>query len=39
MQWLEVVAVAEAVVIRVGGLILISIFIWKAIRRAWKDNI
>jgi hypothetical protein len=31
MSWLEHISVAEAVVIRLGGLILISIFIGKAI--------
>jgi hypothetical protein len=34
MKWLEVVSVIEALVIRVGGLILVSIFIWKAIVHA-----
>ena len=31
MKWLEFVSFVEALVIRVGGLILISIFIGKAI--------
>jgi hypothetical protein len=31
MKWLEHISVAEAVVIRLGGLILIAIFIGKAI--------
>jgi hypothetical protein len=31
MKWLEYISVAEAVVIRLGGLILIAIFIGKAI--------
>ncbi len=30
-KWIEYVAVAEAVLIRVGGLILVTIFIVKAI--------
>ena len=30
-KWIEYVAVAEAVLIRVGGLVLIAIFIGKAI--------
>lgn len=31
MKWLEYISVAEAFVIRLGGLILIAIFIGKAI--------
>ena len=31
MRWLEYISVAEALVIRLGGLILIAIFIGKAI--------
>lgn len=31
MKWLEYISVAEAVVIRIGGLVLIAIFIAKAI--------
>ena len=31
MKWLEHISVAEAIVIRLGGLILIAIFIAKAI--------
>jgi hypothetical protein len=31
MKWLERISALEAVVIRVGGLILVSIFIGKAI--------
>jgi hypothetical protein len=31
MKWLEIISIAEAVVIRLGGLILITIFIGKAI--------
>jgi len=31
MRWLEHISAAEAVVIRLGGLILIAIFIGKAI--------
>lgn len=31
MKWLEYIAIAEAVVIRLGGLVLIAIFIVKAI--------
>lgn len=31
MKWLEYISVAEALVIRLGGLILVSIFIAKAI--------
>jgi|GEM_PF-6936422 len=31
MKWLEYISTAEAVVIRLGGLILIAIFIGKAI--------
>ncbi len=31
MKWLEFISTAEAVVIRLGGLVLISIFIGKAI--------
>jgi hypothetical protein len=31
MKWLEYIAIAEAIVIRVGGLVLITIFIVKAI--------
>jgi hypothetical protein len=31
MKWLEYISLAEAVVIRLGGLILIAIFIGKAI--------
>jgi hypothetical protein len=31
MKWLEYISVAEAVVIRLGGLVLIAIFIAKAI--------
>ena len=31
MKWLEFISIAEALVIRLGGLILIAIFIGKAI--------
>ena len=31
MKWLDYISIAEALVIRVGGLVLISIFIYKAI--------
>lgn len=31
MKWLELVSLIEALIIRVGGLILITIFIGKAI--------
>jgi hypothetical protein len=31
MKWLEIISIAEAVVIRLGGLILITIFIGRAI--------
>ncbi len=31
MKWLEYISIAEAVVIRLGGLVLIAIFIAKAI--------
>jgi len=31
MKWLEYISIAEAVVIRLGGLVLIAIFIGKAI--------
>jgi hypothetical protein len=31
MKWLEVIAIVEALVIRVGGLVLITIYIVKAI--------
>jgi hypothetical protein len=34
VKWLEYVSIAEAVVIRLGGLILIAIFIGKAILHA-----
>jgi hypothetical protein len=36
MSWLEHISVAEAVVIRVGGLILVTIFIGKAILHEFK---
>ena len=31
MKWLEYISVAEALVIRLGGLVLVAIFIGKAI--------
>ncbi len=31
MKWLEHISLAEAIVIRLGGLILVGIFIFKAI--------
>ena len=36
MAVLEFISVAEAVVIRLAGLILISIFIGKAIKHEWN---
>jgi hypothetical protein len=36
MKWLEYISIAEAVVIRLGGLILIGIFIAKAILHEFR---
>jgi hypothetical protein len=35
VKWLEVISVIEALVIRIGGLILIMLFIAQAIAQGW----
>jgi hypothetical protein len=36
MKWLEHISVAEAIVIRLGCLILVGIFIFKVILHEWS---
>jgi hypothetical protein len=37
VKWLELVSIIEALVIRIGGLILITLFIAQAIAKAWFE--
>jgi hypothetical protein len=36
MSWLDSISIAEVVVIRLGGLILIALFVGKAIKHEWN---